>query len=100
MIRRNKAEWQELIEEYEASGLSAHAWCEAHGIQRSTFAKHCKLVVESRQSTGLQWMAVEEGPPAKHAEPIQIAIGDCVITVPAGFDGEHLEQICNVLVTL
>lgn len=100
MTRRSKAQWQELIEEYEASGLSMPAWCEAHGIKRSTFAKYYGLCVESHESMDTQWVAVAEAPPEKAYEPIQIAIETYVISVLEGFNPEHLAKICNVLVAL
>ncbi|HHC71605.1 MAG TPA: IS66 family insertion sequence hypothetical protein [Thiotrichales bacterium] len=36
--RRTKAEWQRLIDEQAASGLSRKAFCEGSGIALSTFA--------------------------------------------------------------
>ena len=41
-IRRTDQEWLELIQECRASGLSDAAWCEAHGLHRSTLYHHIR----------------------------------------------------------
>jgi len=41
-IRRTDQEWLELIQECRTSGLSDAAWCEAHGLHRSTLYHHIR----------------------------------------------------------
>ena len=37
--RRSDAEWQQLIEQQQRSGLSAHAFCQQQGLTSKTFYK-------------------------------------------------------------
>ena len=41
-IGRTDQEWLELIQECRTSGLSDAAWCEAHGLHRSTLYHHIR----------------------------------------------------------
>ena len=35
--RRNRADWEQLMEQYEASSLKQRTFCEQHGLAYSTF---------------------------------------------------------------
>ena len=35
--RRSRADWEQLMEQYEAGGLKQRAFCEQHGLAYSTF---------------------------------------------------------------
>ena len=35
--RRSRADWEQLMEQYEANGLKQHAFCEQQGLAYSTF---------------------------------------------------------------
>ncbi len=39
---RFKAQWQALIDEFEQSGLSRKAFCEAQGINPDYFSQRCR----------------------------------------------------------
>ena len=41
-LRKTDQEWMDLIQECRSSGLTDTAWCEAHGLHRSTLYHHIR----------------------------------------------------------
>lgn len=103
MIRRSKAEWQELFADFEASGLAMQNFCDSHEIKLATFQKYFRQWEKSQNTSETKWVAIEqaqEHEPKMTQQAIEIAIGACIISVPTGFDADSLVRICNVLVAL
>lgn len=48
MKRRSDLEWQELIREYDSSGLSAKAWCAVKDIPANTFYYHVRKLRKTK----------------------------------------------------
>ena len=49
--KRNQAQWQKILHEYEQSGLTQAAFCDQHGITKSNFYYwRKKLRTETQQS--------------------------------------------------
>ena len=44
---RNRADWEQLMEQYEASGLKQRTFCEQHGVAYSTFCYWRKRLRQS-----------------------------------------------------
>ncbi|MFD2632105.1 IS66 family insertion sequence element accessory protein TnpA [Idiomarina piscisalsi] len=49
---RSKAQWQALIDEFEQSGLSRKAFCEARGINPDYFSQRRRQLHQETESTG------------------------------------------------
>jgi transposase-like protein len=49
--RRNRSVWEELMAQYEASGLKQRTFCEQHGLAYSTF---CYWRKQLRQSSTIE----------------------------------------------
>ena len=45
-VKRTEAEWREIMEKFEASGLSAAEFCEHEGIANGSFAKWRRRLME------------------------------------------------------
>ena len=65
--RRSDAEWQQLIEQQEASGLSAIAFCQQQGLSSKTFYKRrqslqTKVVPTTERFIKLQPQATSTAP--------------------------------------
>ena len=125
MQKRTKAEWQELMEEYEGSGLSQRAWCETKGINIYTFRDRQSRIRKAQmggamdretKATGIKqnkrlepisserlrsetvkWMTVANGSEDRKTEIIAVAIGDFKISVMEGYDEELFRRVCKSL---
>lgn len=51
-VRRSRAEWQSLVEEYEASDLSQYRFCSARGVSRSQLQYWRKRFLEEASADG------------------------------------------------
>ena len=57
--RRNAAEVEKLVAEYEASGLGRTEFCRTHGLALSTLNRYCKRRQAHPEAGVGRWVAVE-----------------------------------------
>ena len=102
--RRSRAEVEQLVGEYEASGLGRQEFCDKHGLSLSTLSRHRKRrQLRTEAATAGRFVAVEISQ-AKQAETSQ-RCGDLLvwlssgrrIEVRGGFDPKVLQQLVRVL---
>ena len=103
--RRSRAEAEELVAAYQASGLSRVEFCREHGLSLATLARYRK---QQRQAPGEpaggnRWLEVEVSGVAAAVESgtssgLAIALtGGRRIEVGRGFDSPTLVQLLSVL---
>ncbi len=98
--RRSDAEWQEIIERQEQSGLTGVAFCLQEGIYAKTFYRQRKmlrrkgLLVETKQFIQVQ-------PKSAQPMPIQLSMvleyRDSRLQMPAGAEPLWLAQLMKAL---
>ena len=99
--RRSRAEAEELLVEYEASGMSRVEFCQKHGLALSTLARY-----QRRREPGhdegagpSRWLPVElsGAHPAGASGLAVVLTGGRRIEVRRGFDAQTLQQLVSLL---
>ena len=99
--RRGRAEAEQLVVEYEASGMSRVEFCQKHGLALSTLARY-----QRRREPGhdegagpSRWLAVElsGAHPAGASGLAVVLTGGRRIEVRRGFDAQTLQQLVSLL---
>lgn len=98
--RRSNAEWQDIIERQEQSGLTGVAFCLQEGIYAKTFYRQRKLLRrKGLVATPNQFIQMQPKP--VQAMPIQPGIllqyGDSRLQMPAGTEPLWLAQLMKAL---
>ena len=101
--RRSRTEVEQLVAQYEASGLSRIEFCAKHELSLSTFSRHRKRRARQVPSPASPLLAVELSAPPQSA--VAIASGALAVVlrtgrrieVSRGFDAGALEQLVRVL---
>ena len=101
--RRSRAEAEQLVAEYEASGLSCVEFCRQHRMSLATLGRYRKRQAQGAADTKNHWLAVEVSR-ASAAVGSGMASGLAVmvpggrrIEVGCGFDAPTLERLLSVL---
>jgi len=81
-VRRSSAEWQAVIAEFEASGLSALAFCRRAGVSRAAFTRWRQQLkgAVSPEAEG----AFVEMPTAVPAGTRSLSPGEMELSLPGG----------------
>jgi len=99
--RRSWAEAEQLVAEYEASGLNQRQFCESRSLSLATLSRYRKRLRKTGGETGRgQWVAVEvPGAGAGRAHSgLSVVLGrGSKIEVGRGFDAATLVELMNVL---
>jgi hypothetical protein len=101
--RRGRAEAEQLVAEYEASGLSRVQFCRDKGLSLATLARYRKRLSQPKAATGSRWLAVEvaSGGTALEAgvsSGLAVTLpGGRRIEVGRGFDAHTLIQLLGAL---
>ena len=102
--RRSRAEAEQLVAEYEASGLGQEEFCLKHGLALSTLARYRKRRQQQLEAGGgSRWVAVELSDPnqatvsAAGSGLAVVLSGGRRIEVGRGFDGNTLAQLLREL---
>ena len=102
--RRNRAEVEQLVQEYEASGIGRQEFCNKHGLSLSTLNRHRK-----RKQQGTEGAKPGRLIPVEISQPEQPDVsqvrGELLvylstgrrIEVRSGFDAKMLHQLVRVL---
>ena len=101
--RRSRTEVEQLVAEYETSGLSRIEFCAKHELSLSTFSRHRKWRARQVPSPSNPLLAVELSAPSRAAVTVAsgalavVLRGGRRIEVSAGFDAGALERLVRVL---
>jgi transposase-like protein len=101
--RRSRAEAEQLVAEYEASGLGRQEFCEKHGLALGTLDRYRKWQRQGNAGGGSRWVAVElsgaktAGESGAGSELAVVLTRGRRIEVRRGFDGNTLEQLVRLL---
>jgi hypothetical protein len=100
--RRNRAEAEQIVAAFEASGLSRVEFCQSQGLSLATLARYRKRRAQTAAGSGNRWLAVEVSSvrTAENSTASGLAIalaGGRRIEVGRGFDGQTLVQLLGVL---
>jgi len=103
--RRNRAEIEQLVAEYEASGSGRTAFCKEKGLSLSTLARYRRRQEQTngKSTEGKRWLAVEvSGNVAIKGGHLSSGLavvlpGGRRIDVGCGFDGNTLKQLLAVM---
>jgi hypothetical protein len=101
--RRNRAETEQLVAEYGASGLSQIEFCRKQGLSLATLARYRKRQTQGSPAAGNRWVEVKEsagrpalGSPAGSGLAVAVPSGRR-IEIGRGFDAHTLAQLLGVL---
>jgi hypothetical protein len=101
--RRSRTEIEELVAEYETSGLSCVEFCRKQGLSLATLARYRKRRAQGEVVAGNRWVAVELSagrPPLGSGANSALTValpGGLRIEVGRGFDASTLGQLLGVL---
>ena len=97
--RRSRAEAEQLVGEYEASGLSQVEFCRKQELSLATLARYRKRQAQVNPVPGNRWVAVEvSGAGPARESGLAVALpGGRRIEVGRGFDARTLAQLLGVL---
>jgi hypothetical protein len=104
--RRSRAEVEQLLAEYETSGLGRVEFCRRRGLSLSTLARYRKQQAQGDAGTGSRWLAVEvsgavaglESGASRANSGLALALsGGRRIEIGRDFDARTLTQLLSVL---
>jgi transposase len=103
--RRSRAEVEQLVAEYEASGLGRTAFCQQKGLSLSTLARYRRRQEHTigEAAEGKRWLAVEvTGGEAdargERASGLAVVLaGGRRIEIGRGFDADTLKRLLAVV---
>jgi hypothetical protein len=97
---RSRAEAEQLLVEFEASGMSRVEFCQKHGLALTTLARYQKRRRQAQgQDTGSgRWVAVELSTPQPARSGLTLVLaGGRRIEVDRGFDSPTLPRLLSLL---
>lgn len=103
--RRSRAEIQQLVAEYEASGVGRTTFCQQRGLSLSTLARYRRRQQQAggEAAEGNRWLAVEVSGSAavaggERASGVAVVLPDGRrIEVGRGFDADTLKRLLAVV---
>lgn len=101
--RRSWAEAEQLVAEYEASGLNQREFCESRSLSLATLSRYRKRLRETGgEASGGRWVAVEVSRASEGAggagSGLSVVMGrGRKIEIGRGFDAATLVELMNVL---
>ena len=91
---RSKAQWQALIDEFEHSGLSRKAFCEARGINPDYFSQRRRQLQQETESTSFARVATESSAPTA---AMQVRVGDAQLVLPMSVSPRWVAELVKAL---
>lgn len=104
--RRTAAEIEQIVREFENSGLTGRQFCSREGVSPSMLYRYLRRTVRSESGHGDGLVAVELASKTRDAEParscgLAVVLGrGRRIAVSAGFDAATLQRLVHVLETM
>jgi transposase-like protein len=92
-------ERERVLAEFEASDLSAQAFCRKLGISRATLRVWQEDAEERREEprTSSLFARVKIAPSTAVSVPLEVCVGESRVVVPPGFDPQHLRAVIEAL---
>jgi transposase len=96
---RRREDWQQLISEYQQSGLTVKAFCQKHGVGEALFYSWRKRVVAEDQPARFALVATNGvAPSAPVLQPLQLVLaGGERLEIPSGTDEATLRTVLGLL---
>ena len=102
--RRTRAEIEQLVAEFESSGMEHSEFCRTRGLCRSTFYRHVKkhrrkdnALVPSTQLLAVELADISRTRQSKNDDLTVVLASGRKIEVGRGFDAHTLERLVSVL---
>ena len=100
--RRSRAEAEQLLAEYETSGLGRMEFCRQHKVSLATLDRYRKRRQAQGGAAGSRWLAVEVSSASVAGNGIASGLAVMLpcgrrIDVGCGFDASTLERLLSVL---
>ena len=98
--RRSRAEAEQIVLEYEASGLTQQEYCKRKGISAKTLARYLTRhrQAAAKKSTSQRWVSVEVAAQSNGSSELVLLLSNGRrIEVKRGFDATTLRQLVSVL---
>jgi transposase-like protein len=102
--RRSRAEVEQLVAQYEGSGLRRQEFCERHGLSLSTLNRHRKgrrrraEPVTAERLVAVEISEAKQSSRGKHGSELLVLLASGrKIEVRDGFDTKLLQQVVRVL---
>ncbi|EYE87199.1 hypothetical protein Q428_14640 [Fervidicella metallireducens AeB] len=96
--RQNNLNWDELIQNFQESGLSAPKWCKENGIKLSQLRWQLKKR-KTFNNEEIQWVQLKETP-VSISNSITVKIGNAEVVVSEGFNVELFSAVAKTLSSL
>lgn len=90
-----RKEWEDRVEEYSRSNLSAREWCEQNGFSLNQLRYWLKRMKEGSENGG--WACVEVVDKDERRSAVSIHVGAARIEVHSGFDSSLLCEVLRVV---
>lgn len=97
--RRSNAEWQQLIEQQERSGLSAITFCQQQGLSSKTFYKRRqRLQQKAADQTGKRFIKIQPEATSTVTSTTAVLIYcDSRLELPSGVSAQWLAELMQAL---
>lgn len=95
-----RQEWEKRLEDFQASGQTATAWCSEHGIHMHRFwywSRKLRTSLVEKSGERVRWLSVELNESAIGTDFLTIQVGRARIEVHEGFNPMLLRQVIQVL---
>jgi transposase-like protein len=96
--RRSDAEWQQLIEQQEFSGLSTIAFCQQQGLSSKTFYKRRqRLQSKATDQTDKRFIKLQPQAPSAAPSTTVLVYRDSRLELPDGITAQWLAELMQAL---
>jgi len=96
MARRTSLEWQAIIEQQEASGLSVMAFCVKQELNKKYFyARRHSLRKKNQSKQTASFVKVSKTP--RDSATMSLQLGDATLSLPANTEPQWLAQLFKAL---
>jgi hypothetical protein len=98
--RRSRAEAEQIVAEYQASGLTQREYCDRHRISLKSLSRYLTLHRRAAKSERREqrWVKVEVDAPSAEKTGLLVVVGnDRRIEIRSGFEGATLRELVRVL---
>ena len=92
-------ERERVLAEFEASDLSAQAFCRKVGMSRATLRSWQHDAAERREEphSSSLFARVTIAPSTAVSVPLEVRVGESRVVVPPGFDPQHIRAVLEAL---
>jgi len=96
MARRSSQQWQQIIEQQEASGLSVVDFCKQHQLNSKYFyARRRNGLMKKQRNLAVPFIKVSKAPADNSAMALQV--GDIRLSLPTDTEPQWLAQLLKAL---